>query len=674
MSGPPRERLGSRERLRPLAFLIVGLAVAWLPQAGRLPVWVGIALGAALIFRYYLAWAGKPLPTRLVLALPTLVGGYWVVTTFRPFFGGPGAWSLLTIATVLKLFEMRTKRDRVVAVMLGYIMVATYFTTQQTLLTAVWMCALVALFTFVMVEYGDEQGSRPALVNARVTTKLLVQSLPVLVALFILFPRHGGPLWTLSTGSGGTTGLSGQMTPGSITKLAESDELAFRVEFTGVEAARGPMYWRGPVLEEFDGVTWQTAYPQVRNPDNLPVVGERRIEQKITLEPHGRKWLFALDVPLKSDRGRVDVDLLLRSRAKVHKRMSYEVTSGELTFTGSLSELALERNLALPRALSGRVRELAQSFALDSTDDGQTVGRIFDYYATDGFVYTLEPPAYTDDFVDQFLFEGREGFCGHFAASMAVLLRANGIPARIVTGYLGGDFNPFGNYWMVPQRYAHAWVEVWLDGKGWSRYDPTAAVSQERLTRSIDRDSSLIGGAIDFFELGERFPDGFMSRLRFTFDYLELWWHKYVIDYTKQRQLEIFKNFFSARNFIAGLAGVALLAVLGWLGAITLLALWRERRTMAPVDRIWRLWLAKLYRQGLEKQPHEGPIGFAARAGERYPGDARLIMSVARLYARCKYGPECDAELLGNLKAAVADFSLTKKQRNVSGGDDTKAA
>lgn len=645
-----------REKLFPLGVTLVALSLAWLPHASRLPPWLGPLLGALVVLRFLYAWRGWKLPGRYWLLMPTAVGALWAILWFRPFFGGTGAIALLTVMAALKLFEMRDARDRTIVALLGFVIVATRFLYGQTPLTALWMLALTIAFGYTLAETHDATGNRPRLAKLLEILKLLAYALPIAALLFALFPRVGSPLFSIRGKGTAVTGLSGEMRPGLISSLAESDEIAFRASF---DTGGGPpfsLYWRGPTFEEFDGETWRITNDPL--PTHTLPKANRRVAQTLVAEDNGSRWLTPLDRP-QSASGMVAVGGDGTVRERRGGRVpggSYEAVSVLGTLYVPLGGDARSRNLYLPLGMSGRVTSLGKKLA--GASGREAVRNAIDYFRTGGFAYTLSPPELSGDATDAFLFESKKGFCEHYASAMAVLLRAGGVPARVVTGYLGGEYNPLGGHYIVQQRHAHAWVEAYVEGEGWLRADPTAAVSPERLANAIDLAASMRDGVVRFSEGG----GGLIESARLAADYFVFWWNDWVVGFGPAKQKELLERLgLSSAYSVAALAVLCVLLPLLWFAALFGIQSWRLSRRLHPADKMWLAFSRSLARRGIRREQWEAPDAFAARAGEMLPDRAGDIMLVARLYSRCRYGRAPAPEEFAALRSAVAGFGKNRR-------------
>lgn len=654
--------LGARqhELAAPLAthhvlWIVAALALVIAPHAERLPLWLSAAAAALLGWRAWQAWRGMagaagPRALMIALVLATTAGVY---AEYGTLLGRDAGVALLVMMLALKTLELRTPRDAVVIVFLGYFVVVTNFLYSQSIPTAVVMVAAVWLITTALVGLGHRtSGSgRQAM---RLAARMLVQAVPLAALLFLLFPRVPGPLWGLPRDAQhGVTGLSEEMSPGSIASLGQSDEVAFRVQFEGAVPPTAQLYWRGPVFWNFDGRTWSGGGPPgAPDPEAIGARG-RMVRYTTTIEPHYRRWLFALDLPvaLPPDT-RLNRDLLLLSLTDLRQRARYELVSALEYRTGlTLSTAERERALRLPAGSSPRALALAQRLRATAADDPAYVEAVLAMFRAEPYFYTLEPPLLGAQPVDEFLFDTRRGFCEHYASAFAVLMRAAGVPARIVTGYQGGVVNPIGQYLVVRQAEAHAWVEVWLPGRGWVRVDPTAAVSPTRI-------ESGVAAAVPQGEplpLSVRGDIEWLRRLQFAWDAANNRWNLWVLGYNRERQRALLGGLgFDATDWrrLVALLGLASAAAVLLLVLLTLAGLHRRREE--PALRLYRQYCERLARAGVVREAWEGPQQFAARAIAARPELAQPIGEVTRLYVALRYGsPPPDPAVTGRQLAAL---------------------
>ncbi len=624
--------------------MLATLALVIGPHAVRLPVWLS-AFAALLIAWRYLGGTGRlPRPSRWLLLALALLAAQGIFLHYGTLLGRDAGVALLVTMLSLKLLEMRTWRESTLAVFLGYFVVLTHFLYTQSLFFAAYLFLVIWLLTGVLIALqrgGETLAWREPL---RLSAVLLLKALPIMLLLFLLFPRVAGPLWGLPKDAfAGKTGLSDTMEPGSISRLTQSDEVAFRVEFDGALPPAAQRYFRVLVLDRFDGRVW-SAVPQ--RPLAEPLLSEdTAVRYTVTLEPHGKPWLPTLDFPeaatLPAD-SRLNQDFSVTSRAPVNQRKRYTLTSHPRLALPPAPEAAeLERARALPAFGNPRARELARALRAASRDEADYVTRVLALFREQPFFYTLQPPRLGDDSVDEFLFDTRRGFCEHYAASFVFLLRAAGIPARVVTGYQGGSFNPLGNYLMVRQADAHAWAEAWLGQGGWTRVDPTAAVAANRIEEGLA--SALPAGEPLPLFLRETAP--WMRQLRLGWDALNNRWNQYVLGFDQERQIALFAGLGFG---ILSWERLALYLLVGVGAVVGLLAALSLRPRHAATDAAQAAYLAlcaKLARAGLARAAHEGPLDFARRVAVARPDLGAPVRAMIELYVAARYGTGDEAAL-----------------------------
>jgi transglutaminase-like putative cysteine protease len=500
--------------------------------------------------------------------------------------------------------------------------------------------------------------------------RLLLQALPIMIAMFVLFPRLPGPLWAIpGSTSSGASGLSDTMSPGDITNLGLSDEVAFRVEFDARPPRANDLYWRGPSLTHFNGRTWSMSLGARRGErvaDSIEYRGEPT-SYRVTLQPNGRNWAFALDMPQQwtgdnSLRMGSDYQLGTFFGGPRPRRLDYRVTSYvDYSAREPLTQRERETFTALPADSSPRARALALSWLGDAPNGAAIIDRAMAYLRSQPFAYTLTPPALGAQPVDEFLFETREGFCEHYASALTVLVRAAGLPARVVTGYQGGELNSIGGYYIVRQSDAHAWTEVWLEDEGWVRIDGVAAVAPERVALGFARfGAGQATGAVAL-----RTDWGRQAAL--FWDAVETRWQAWIIGYGPELQRALleslgFDNLRRAQRWTV-LLGLAVTTTIALLLGLSLYLSWRRRRRAAldSAARCFASFVGRLKRLEVPaRAPSEGPRAYAERAARSLPHVAAKIRDVVDLYVRARYEPDADGTALTALEAEVAAFRAVR--------------
>lgn len=633
-----------------LALLLAGLTLAASPHATHLPAWTTGAAALLFAWRFTIAWKTLPLPPRWLILTAAVAGIAGVILTYRTIFGRDAGVTLLVLLLALKLMELRSQRDVYVVSFLSYFLALTNFFYSQTIPTAALMLVTVFIITSSLIGFNATT-CRP-MENFRAAGALLVQAGPVMLLLFFLFPRVSGPLWGLPQDAfAAVTGLSDSMSPGSISQLSQSDAIAFRVKFDGSAPPRRQLYWRGPVFWHFDGRTWRAAgLPRLQRAFQFEALGAS-VDYEITLEPHNRQWLFALDLPARlPPNTRITSDYILLSVPPVRSRMRYQLRSYPSYRTTAGAEPEDFRTAtAFPREVNPRSQNLARQWRSSLVNDEAILRQAIDFMRQGKYGYTLLPPLLGMHTVDEFLFDTKEGFCEHFAGSFVFLMRAAGVPARIVTGYQGGEINRVDGYMVVRQADAHAWAEVWLENRGWVRVDPTAAAAPLRV------DAGIAAAAPQGAPLLMRTNLAWLRSLRDNWEALGNRWNQWVLAYNPDRQREMMAWFGVRSPSWETLAMVLFWTVASVLGVIALWMFARYRPT-DPTLRIWLAFCRKLARVGVARGNWEGPLAFSERAAARLPARADAVRAIAGLYVELRYGRAADSGSMARFRSLVRAF------------------
>jgi transglutaminase-like putative cysteine protease len=622
-------------------------------------------LGAAIIGFFYAAtlWRllgvrrARWLPGRWILLLLMIVAIALVIFSAGILDGRLAGTALLVVMLGLKLLELRARRDIHVAIFLGYFLVLTHFLYDQSLWLAAYL--MVGVLALVTLQVGLNRVEIDLRLQLRNTAAMLAAALPIALVVFLLFPRLQTPLWGIHTKSA-ITGISGELTLGDIGRLSRSNATAFRVRFDGRTPDAAQRYWRGPVLWETDGHRWQ-AGRRALEAVAPEVSSDQIIDYEITLEPTGEYWLFGLDVVTHPPEGaHINSNFALVNTQRVNRRMTYRARSDSGLRLLSISERERRLGLQLPEKISDRVRSLVSRWQreTDPSEPLQLVRRALDYFRDEPFVYTLAPGVLTGDVVDQFLFETRRGFCEHYAGSFALLMRIAGIPSRVIVGYQGGEKNPHAEHWVVRQSDAHAWTEVWVDGLGWWRVDPTAAVAPQRIEQSIDSDRSSNSDTVVFQLDADNALGSLWSDARWLVDAVDLGWHRWVVGFTANRQRGLFQRLGFEQLEGPALAVALLIGVgLALIPAYLISRLPRLRRG-DPLPELWQRLRMKLQRAGVEVPNWLGPDTLCARAARQYPAQAAELNAIGRLYVQLRYGRATDPRQLLALRRRIRGLRL----------------
>ena len=635
------------------------LALAWIiaPHIAHLPLWVTLLSMAMGIWRWVVAQRGSALPNKWLLLALAGTAGVGVLLTYHTITGRDAGVALLIVMLSLKLMEMRSVRDGIVMIFLGYFLVITNFLYSQSIPMGLYMLVAVLVITATLIGLNQPLTPLATKPKLRLAAVLLGQGLPVMIVLFVFFPRVQSPLWgTPDPALSASTGLSDSMSPGDISRLGISGAVAFRAEFTAPPPAPQYRYWRGPVFWRYDGRTWTAGLARRAAPISLHVEGEPTT-YTITLEPHNQRWLFALDFPvtLPPSSGMTD-DFQVLAAAPARQRLRYQLTSQlHYQVETELRPIARQQALQLPAGFNPQARQLAATWRARGGTDRAIVDRALDMFTSQPFAYTLTPPLLGTHAVDDFLFGTRRGFCEHYAGSFVFLMRAAGIPARVVTGYQGGELNPIGNYLIVRQSDAHAWAEVWLEGQGWVRIDPTARIAPQRVEEEAGLLAALPAG--EPLPLFARMDFDWLRQARFGWDMVNYNWHKWVLGYSYKRQSELLSSFGMGLDTARGMAYALLVGIGGLMLTFSALMLWRlRRRPEDPVATAYRRFCQRLAGVGLARQAHEGPADYAHRIQRQRPDLASSVARITELYIALRYRPRPEPLEIRRLRQLVWVF------------------
>lgn len=616
-----RQQLAQLPRDTRDTLFLLGL-IGWvlMLQLENLPFWCSGMAALVLLWRGILTWRNQPLPSRwwLLILLVLTIGA--TLLTYRTIFGRDAGVTLIAVLLALKTLELRARRDAFVVFFLALFTLLTHFSYSQSLLTAAGvLLATWGLLTGLVNAHMP--AGRPSLwIAARTAGSMALLGAPIMVVLFMLFPRMA-PLWGVPTDAmTARTGLSDRMQVGQVAQLAQDTSVALRVKFDGPTPSAQEMYFRGPVLSRFDGVEWR---PQRAGlPRAFQLAAELRpqgdaVRYEVTLQPHQRPWVMVLDATptapeLPRHTLRMTPDLQWLTERPISELARYRAESyPRFTHGPLLPELGLQEFVALPANFNPRTLALAQQWRNETRSNPQPeellVQRALTLLRTGGYQYTLSPGVYGEHSADEFWFDRKLGFCEHIAAAFVILMRGMDIPARIVTGYQGGETNPIDNYWTVRQSDAHAWAEVWLDGRGWVRVDPTASVAPDRTTtlQTLEAPRGVVGEAM--FNLSPALGE----RLRATWDAVNNRWNQWVLNYSQDRQFDLLKNlgFESPSWRDLGYVMAGLLTLVSLAGAVW--TLW-ERRQHDPWLRLLQQARQRAQRQGIQASTHATPRQLAA--------------------------------------------------------------
>jgi len=641
-----------------MIWLAVGICMAVLPHTLHIPVWSSVLFFALLALRLTISRraARKNFSSssllKFILGIIIFIG---VFAHYGTLVGRDAGVTLLVLLGGLKLLEIRTERDYYISAYIAFLLILTNFFFSQTLATSIYMGVTLVVLIGALISFNDKGPDLQLQARLQTAAMLFLHALPLMLIMFLLFPRVSGPLWGLPKDAlAGITGIDDEMSPGSISQLIMSDEVAFRVAFEDGIPEQSQLYWRGPVLWYTDGHKWVPDRP--RQPSARLLVNADPVRYTVTLEATDKNWLFALELPGEAaDNSYLSHDMQLRTRRPVTTRTRYEVSSYPGAVFLSEDPDELKDALQLPGNYHPQAIALSQSWRAQGLNDTQIVQRALRYFNEEAFYYTLTPTLLTRDTVDEFLFDTREGFCEHYAASFVVLMRAAGIPARVVTGYQGGTINPVGNYLIVHQRDAHAWTEVWLGREqGWVRVDPTSAVSPSRVTDGIQSaiPQSLITVPLGLYN--NTFARNVWEHMSNTFDAINNRWNQWVLGYDRNRQRILLSRIglgdLNRRELMISMIVIVTLCLV-----IIAFGMSSQARSSTDHARKWYdRFRKKLAGIGIRIHEHEGPLDLANRASRLRADLSESIHRITSLYIDARYRDQQDN--METLKTQVKSF------------------
>ena len=633
------------------------LALALLAHVTTLPLWVPVIIVACGLIRLGLARRGRSAPPRGVLIAVAALVMPLMFLRFHTFNGLVAGTALLSVTAGLKLLETKTQRDiYIITLIIYFVSLAALLEGDSFWLLAylIGVCWLTTATLLRATSSGPAPGWRRSL---RYGGRVLAQALPLALVFWLLFPRFASPLWQIPNDSKtAASGLSDTMSPGDITQLALSDEVAFRVRFDSAAPPAQERYWRGPVLDHFDGHTWTQSSSGIGGtPPPLQPQGPA-YRYTVMMEPHKHRWLFMLDWPSTWNQPRAELssDYTLMQPEPLSRAVDVVGTSyTRVQYSEPLKPRTRTRDLDQPRNRNPRTQQLAREMRSAHADDMELVRAVLDMFRQQPFYYTLTPPKLSDNSVDEFLFDTKRGFCGHYASAFAALMRAAGIPARVVTGYQGGTLNPYGGYWIFRQSDAHAWTEVWIDGRGWSRIDPTAAIAPERVERGL---ADAVNADDPLASRWQRKTPWFAGA-RLQLDLLREIWRERILDFDQDSQrklLEMLKIPEPDGQKLVMVLAAAMALVLVWLT-------WQVHRELAPpskdvAGRTYARLCAKLAAAGIARKVHEGAEAYAMRVAQQRPDLADRVTALCRHYSSLRYAAPSGRITLGQFQAGVRAF------------------
>ena len=642
-------------------WLIVALVMVQLPVWQEIPLAITAISLISIFWRVLILLGRGSWPPSLLRAGLVVIALATVAVSFRPLVSLESAVAVLAAGYSLKLLEMRSRRDALVVVYIGYFLIASSVLFSQTLLQTLYLLCCITVLTAAQQGLYRRTGNVKVLSTLRYSGTLALQAMPLTIMLFVLVPRIG-PLWSVPLPDhSARTGLTDEMTPGDIARLSKSDELVFRARFNSTPPSPEERYWRALVLDRFDGKTWRqsdfqrSAVSRSQWQSNQPVDSGWWQEQttgydyEIMMEPTGKPWLYTLgqsaSVPRDSYLLRT---LRLEATAPVDVRTIYQIEARTPDVSSMKQPPWLRKmNVQIPDVGNSRSRQLARELWLQSGEDPlRMADQVMLMFREEPFFYTLNPPLLTRsgrDSIDGFLFDSRQGFCSHYAGAFVYLMRAAGVPARVIGGYQGGELKEQENLIQVRQFDAHAWAEIWLEGQGWVRFDPTAMVSPERIESGLEAALAEEGSFLPDTPLSlYRYrQSSLLNSVRLAFEELEYNWQRSVVNYREEQQREFLSNILGGGDLLQKqMLTLALSAAVILL--IAALLLLKQKQRLTPEQALYRSFSKKLTRRGFVRAVDETELAFACRVAEQSRDLAGPVRQFTSGYCQLVYGSQDD--------------------------------
>lgn len=616
------------------------------------------------------------LPGKVIRFILVIVALVLLIAQYGFLFSQKASLVLFCLMLTLKFMEITNERDRrniFIIIFLGYFIIITHFLNNQGFLLSLYALINTFLLTILLIAFNRKpQLSLPLLSSLKLISSIFLKAIPYAIILFLFFPRVPGPLWSLpEDGQINKTGISDKMYPGSVSELVDSDEIAFRVDFNSAVLSADKLYWRGPVLTQTDGFLWTQNKQQSLKKPLSSVISEMKnpVQYTITLEPTYQKWLFALEMPVTVSGDTIQGHYISNNLQLVNKNNINQLTQYHITSMTDFKLLALntnELNTALkfpennPKTLA-----LGKKWSKAYINKEQIVTQGLNYFKYNPFFYTRRPDIMVDNPADEFLFDKQRGFCEHYASSFVLLMRAAGIPARVVTGYQGIEKNDIGNYYIVRQSNAHAWAEVWIKNKGWLRVDPTAMIPPERIELDIfdtnlERLNYSSLNLPDLARLSDQQKTAlyeYSRLLRQSLDSLKHSWNKWVLGYDKTQQgLLLTLMGFSANWKTLILLLISTIAITFII--FQLLTIYQNRKKIEPALLWYNKFINKLNKAGMKIALSEGPQSIAQRANNKFPHHRNQINTIINLYLQLRYNNQTSKSSLNQFIILIKQFRL----------------
>jgi transglutaminase-like putative cysteine protease len=638
---------------RIIIFILASIALIVLPHSSHIPVSLLMFFYSLLIWRFCALWDKKWMPKKWLVSLLSAIAIYQLYSLNQGVFGRDAGTSIFITALGLKILESNKEQDFYLVSYLAFVVASSQFLYSQSILMLGYIlfvtCSLFAALITLNTKNND---AKPAIKKILTMT---AQAIPITLLLFFLFPRIDPPDWLLfNQKNTAVSGLSDTLRPGSISKLGFSHDLVFRVKFKGKIPPVQALYWRGPVFSQTDGLNWTETNNRhfLRQMDKLVTYGQPN-HYTVMMEPQDGHWIFTLDMPTVYPKSLIKNGLFqLLNPIKPKKREQYEITSYLKFNTGKLTDTEYSDNTQLPGEPMPEVTQLVNKLKGNNDSAKFLISAIFNHFKSNDFSYTLNPPVMEVNPIETFLFKARSGFCGHYATAFVYLLRVAKIPARVVSGYQGGNINKVGNFLEVKQSDAHAWAEVWLENKGWVRFDPTSAVAPDQFSeQNLESSTAKKQKNFEIVEDKNVFSR-WVIRAGDVWSNMDYEWQQWIIHYRGEKQSDFLSSW--------GISGIK--SMFYWLtvlvffilGLFTWIILRNQKTNTDKVLIIYQQFCDSLAKVGLLKMKAETAHDFALRAKQLRPDLANNISLITLSYINLQYKKD----------SGIDDFKVFKRQVN----------
>lgn len=566
--------------IRKYALLV--MMICYAPHFMIVPWWLFAIILTATGYKLFADYQGYPTINRwirfgLVIACLILLKIHYRNVVTSEFFIG----FLLTFIA-LKTLEIQSIRDIRVLILCNLYLILSALILVQELWIIVYMLVAILSNLSLMLKINAPQAS--LMLIGKKSGSLLATAIPITIILFYVFPRLANPLWQVPSLAQSHTGFSERLNPGAISQLFNDDSIAMRITFKAQPMLAG--YWKGLVLSFFNGSSWNPTWYNTSKFVTLPDISDKQgPDYEIILEPGINKWLFYLGYPNSSHPALLFSPahgLQSQSKESMNQRFAYSLKTQSPPYQ-PLTPKDYLQNTQLPRYSNPQLIAWAkEQYANQHHDTQAFITFIHAYINQQPFWYTLTPPALNSDKnqMDQFWFNTQKGFCEHYTSAVAVILRSAGIPARVIVGYQGGEWNPIAHYLNIQQNDAHAWLEYWQEGIGWTLLDPTGFISTERIDPKI---RELLNYRTQQNILFQTMGLSWLQRFKLFMDSAQFFAERWLLFYNQDAQQELLQiTGFGPWNLGELLqASVGLIIV--FIILIGILYEWRQKKKRDPI-------------------------------------------------------------------------------------------